>query len=101
MSMDWQTTAAVFPGQGSQVVGMGADFAERYAVARDTFAQADEILGYSLSQYLLVRSGGCAESDEAYAAGSLRQQHGDLARAAGTNCLARNRPGWPGTASAN
>ena len=48
--MDWQTTAAIFPGQGSQVVGMGADFAERYAVARDTFALADEILGYSLSQ---------------------------------------------------
>lgn len=47
--MDWQTTAAVFPGQGSQVVGMGADFAERYEVARDTFAQADDILGYGLS----------------------------------------------------
>lgn len=50
MSMDWRTTAAVFPGQGSQVVGMGADFAQRYAVARDTFALADEILGYSLSE---------------------------------------------------
>ncbi len=50
MSLDWQATAAVFPGQGSQVVGMGADFAQRYQVARDTFAEADEILGYSLSQ---------------------------------------------------
>ena len=49
MSFDWRTTAALFPGQGSQMVGMGADFAQRYAVARDTFAQADEILGYSLS----------------------------------------------------
>lgn len=50
MTIDWRTTAAVFPGQGSQVVGMGADFAQRYAVARDTFAQADDILGYSLSE---------------------------------------------------
>lgn len=50
MPLDWGTTAAVFPGQGSQVVGMGADFAERYTVARDTFAQADDILGYSLSR---------------------------------------------------
>ena len=50
MPLDWRTTAAIFPGQGSQVVGMGADFAERYAVARDAFAQADEILGYSLSR---------------------------------------------------
>ncbi len=47
--MDWNTSAAVFPGQGSQVVGMGADFASAYSIARDTFAQADEILGYSLS----------------------------------------------------
>jgi len=48
--INWQTAAALFPGQGSQVVGMGGDFAERYAVARATFAQADEILGYSLSE---------------------------------------------------
>lgn len=48
--MNWLTTAAIFPGQGSQALGMGADFAQRYVVARDTFAQADEILGYSLSE---------------------------------------------------
>ena len=50
MPIDWGATAAIFPGQGSQAVGMGADFAKRYAVARDAFAQADEILGYSLSR---------------------------------------------------
>ena len=50
MSLDWQGTAAVFPGQGSQVLGMGADFAQRYQVVRESFAEADEILGYSLSQ---------------------------------------------------
>ena len=47
--MDWQKTAFLFPGQGSQVVGMGKDFAGTYDVARDTFNEADEILGFSLS----------------------------------------------------
>ena len=42
---DWSTTAFVFPGQGSQAVGMGKEIAEAYPVARETFKQADEILG--------------------------------------------------------
>src|SRR3954470_13985939 len=42
--------ALIFPGQGSQVVGMGKDFAEKYPVARQTFEEADEALGYKLSQ---------------------------------------------------
>lgn len=48
--MDWKTCAALFPGQGSQMVGMGADFAREYAIARETFGQADEILGFDLSR---------------------------------------------------
>lgn len=40
----------MFPGQGSQIVGMGADFAREYAIARDTFGQADELLGFDLSR---------------------------------------------------
>lgn len=47
--LDWNTTAAIFPGQGSQVVGMGADFARRYPIAQETFAQADDLLGFKLS----------------------------------------------------
>ncbi|HOO18088.1 MAG TPA: ACP S-malonyltransferase, partial [Phycisphaerae bacterium] len=43
-------SAAIFPGQGAQEVGMGKDAAEVCAVAADTFAQADEILGFGLSQ---------------------------------------------------
>ena len=43
------STAYVFPGQGSQVVGMGQALAAAYPVARDAFAEADEILGFSLS----------------------------------------------------
>ncbi|MGA8534094.1 MAG: ACP S-malonyltransferase [Candidatus Tumulicola sp.] len=39
---------AVFPGQGSQVVGMGADVAARSAEARDLFARAHAVLGYDL-----------------------------------------------------
>jgi [acyl-carrier-protein] S-malonyltransferase len=41
--------ALLFPGQGSQAVGMGKDLAEKYPVARHTFEEADEALGYKLS----------------------------------------------------
>lgn len=44
---DWSKTAFVFPGQGAQVVGMGADFAREYPAARDVFAQADAIMGFA------------------------------------------------------
>jgi [acyl-carrier-protein] S-malonyltransferase len=43
-------TAFVFPGQGSQIVGMGRDLAERYPEARKVFSRADEALGESLSR---------------------------------------------------
>jgi [acyl-carrier-protein] S-malonyltransferase len=43
------TLALLFPGQGSQAVGMGKDLAEKYPVARRTFDEADEALGYKLS----------------------------------------------------
>jgi len=40
----------LFPGQGSQTVGMGKDLAEKYPIARQTFQEADDALGYKLSQ---------------------------------------------------
>ncbi len=41
--------AALFPGQGSQAVGMGSDLAERFSEAAEVFRAADEALGMSLS----------------------------------------------------
>ncbi|HKJ02981.1 MAG TPA: ACP S-malonyltransferase, partial [Longimicrobiales bacterium] len=43
------TLALLFPGQGSQVVGMGRDLADAHAVAADTLAEADDVLGFALS----------------------------------------------------
>jgi [acyl-carrier-protein] S-malonyltransferase len=41
--------ALVFPGQGSQYVGMGKDFFDRSPAAKDVFAEANEVLGYDLA----------------------------------------------------
>jgi len=43
----------IFPGQGSQQVGMGADFVARHALARELFDQANEALGYDLRKLCL------------------------------------------------
>lgn len=42
--------AFLFPGQGAQKVGMGRDIYDAYSVAKETFDEADEILGRSLSR---------------------------------------------------
>ena len=43
-------TALLFAGQGAQVVGMGRDLAEAHPTAKSLFAEADEALGYCLSE---------------------------------------------------
>lgn len=42
-------SAVIFPGQGSQSVGMGQDFAESSQAAQEVFQRADDVLGFSLS----------------------------------------------------
>jgi [acyl-carrier-protein] S-malonyltransferase len=51
-------TAYIFPGQGSQTVGMGKDLFDNFAAAREVFGEADEALGFSISEM-------CFSGDEA------------------------------------
>jgi [acyl-carrier-protein] S-malonyltransferase len=50
--VDFSKVAFVFPGQGSQMVGMGKDIAEAYPIAQETMQQADEIIGFNLSKLM-------------------------------------------------
>src|ERR1044072_1737539 len=43
-------TVMMFPGQGSQAPGMGKDLAEKFAVAREVFEEADDALGFAISR---------------------------------------------------
>ena len=52
MILDPKTTAFVFPGQGSQAVGMGRDLAAEYPLAKQFFDEADAILGFPLSRLM-------------------------------------------------
>jgi [acyl-carrier-protein] S-malonyltransferase len=48
--MNETRVAFLFPGQGSQAVGMGRDLYEKFSTAKQTFEEADEALGFSLSK---------------------------------------------------
>lgn len=50
MAIDLHKSAFLFPGQGSQYVGMGQALAQQEPLAAQVFAQADALLGFSLSQ---------------------------------------------------
>ncbi|HEA3263568.1 TPA: ACP S-malonyltransferase [Pasteurella multocida] len=56
--------AMVFPGQGSQAVGMLAELATEYPVVEETFKQASDVLGYDLWQ--LVQQGPAEELNKTW-----------------------------------
>ena len=62
MKLKPKTTAFVFPGQGSQTVGMGRELADEYPLAKQTFEEADDILGFALS--LLMWDGPDADLND-------------------------------------
>ena len=45
--------SVIFPGQGSQIVGMGKEFYDKFDIVKNIFKEADEILGFSLSKIIL------------------------------------------------
>ena len=45
--------SVIFPGQGSQLVGMGKDFHNKYNLVQDLFKEADDSLGFSISNLIL------------------------------------------------
>tara|TARA_B100000941_G_scaffold290205_1_gene271539 strand:+ start:1485 stop:2405 length:921 start_codon:yes stop_codon:yes gene_type:complete len=51
-----KNTAVVFPGQGSQVVGMGADLYEKSSIAKDIFDEVNETLGRKLTDIVFSGS---------------------------------------------
>ena len=44
--------SVIFPGQGSQTIGMGREFFERYNLVKDLFKEADDVLELSLSKII-------------------------------------------------
>jgi len=80
------TLALLFPGQGSQVVGMGRALAETYAVAADTLAEADDVLEVSLS-------GLMADGPEAELTATRNAQPAILAHSVAVLRVVRDRLG--------
>ncbi len=73
--------AFVFPGQGSQSVGMLAEMAANYPIVEETFAEASAALGYDL--WALTQQGPAEELNKTWdAAGVINRFRRSLARLA-------------------
>ena len=48
--------SVIFPGQGSQIVGMGKELHRKYTLVQDLFKEADDTLEFSLSNLILEGS---------------------------------------------
>lgn len=55
--MRYQRISLIFPGQGSQYVGMGKEFYDHFQAAREVFDQANEILGFDLASLCFKKPG--------------------------------------------
>tara|TARA_B100000989_G_scaffold127253_1_gene94460 strand:+ start:749 stop:1675 length:927 start_codon:yes stop_codon:yes gene_type:complete len=45
--------SVIFPGQGSQIIGMGKEFYDKYKIVRNLFEKADDVLRFSISKLIL------------------------------------------------
>ena len=45
--------SVIFPGQGSQILGMGKEFFENFKIVKNLFEEADDVLGFSISKLIL------------------------------------------------
>ena len=89
------SVAFVFPGQGSQTVGMGKALAENFAPARAVFDEVDDALGEKLTQVIWEGPSDDAHADRKHPAGAA----GDVARG-GARPRSGGRP-RPGAAMPN